>query len=58
MGLNVSNCNLDFFSCLTDLPTADELCARELRQVGDKLYWRYKLLEMLLKNYEAVNQIK
>uniref|UniRef100_A0A3B3V1V7 Phorbol-12-myristate-13-acetate-induced protein 1 n=1 Tax=Poecilia latipinna TaxID=48699 RepID=A0A3B3V1V7_9TELE len=24
------------------LPAAVELCARELRQVGDKLYWRYK----------------
>uniref|UniRef100_A0A3B5RFA9 Phorbol-12-myristate-13-acetate-induced protein 1 n=1 Tax=Xiphophorus maculatus TaxID=8083 RepID=A0A3B5RFA9_XIPMA len=40
------------------LPAAAELCARELRQVGDKLYWRYKLLEMLLKNYETLNKIK
>lgn len=41
-----------------DLPATVELCARELRQVGDKLYWRYKLLEILLKNYETVTKIK
>lgn len=33
-------------------------CARELRQIGDGLYWRYKLLEMLLKNYKTVANIK
>lgn len=39
------------FSDLVDL-------ARELRQFGDDLYWRYKLLEILVKNYKTVTIIK
>ncbi|XP_072227921.1 phorbol-12-myristate-13-acetate-induced protein 1 [Leuresthes tenuis] len=33
-------------------------CARELRQIGDELYWRYKMLEILIRNYKTVTQIK
>ncbi|KAI4809765.1 hypothetical protein KUCAC02_018630 [Chaenocephalus aceratus] len=32
--------------------------AYELRQVGDGFYWRYKLLEILLRNYHNVTKIK
>lgn len=32
--------------------------ARELRQIGDVLYWRYKLLEILIRNYKATHKIK
>ncbi|XP_050928767.1 phorbol-12-myristate-13-acetate-induced protein 1 [Lates calcarifer] len=35
-----------------------DLCALELRQIGDGLYWRYKLLEILIKNYKTVTKIK
>ncbi|XP_071322434.1 phorbol-12-myristate-13-acetate-induced protein 1 [Trachinotus anak] len=41
-----------------DLTAVVDHCAQELRQVGDKLYWRYKLLEILIKNYKAVSTIK
>lgn len=41
-----------------DLTAAIELCARELRQAGDELYWRYKLLEILIKNYKTVSKIR
>lgn len=32
--------------------------AHELRQIGDTLYWRYKLLEILIKNYKTVSKIR
>lgn len=32
--------------------------AQELRQIGDALYWRYKLLEILIRNYKATQKIK
>lgn len=32
--------------------------ARELRQLGDALYWRHKLLELLIRNYKAAHGIK
>lgn len=32
--------------------------AHELRQLGDALYWRYKLLELLIRNYRAAHRIK
>ncbi|XP_075312724.1 phorbol-12-myristate-13-acetate-induced protein 1 isoform X1 [Odontesthes bonariensis] len=34
------------------------LCAHELRQIGDEIYWRYKMLEILIRNYNTVTQIK
>lgn len=33
-------------------------CAHELRKVGDALDWRYKLLEILTKNYKNVIKVK
>ncbi|CAL9682143.1 unnamed protein product [Knipowitschia caucasica] len=39
-----------------DLPTVVQ-CALELRETGDILYWKYKLLELLLF-YSSVTQIK
>lgn len=44
--------------CAHDLAAAVALCAQELRQVGDELYWRYKLLEILMKNYKTVTKIR
>ncbi|KAI4799333.1 hypothetical protein KUCAC02_017003 [Chaenocephalus aceratus] len=41
-----------------DLAATIDTCAYELRQVGDGFYWRYKLLEILLKNYHNVTKIK
>lgn len=41
----------------SDLDLVD-ICAHELREVGDKLYWRFKLLEILIKNYKTVTKIK
>ncbi|KAL6096720.1 uncharacterized protein ACO6RY_05980 [Pungitius sinensis] len=40
-----------------DVAMIDE-CAHELRHVGDALYWRYRLLEILIRNYGAMNAIK
>ncbi|XP_037548366.1 phorbol-12-myristate-13-acetate-induced protein 1 [Nematolebias whitei] len=40
-----------------DFTAAVELCARELRQAGDQLYWSYKLLEILVNNYKTVYKI-
>lgn len=37
---------------------AVELCARELRKAGDELYWKYKLLEILIKHYKTVANVK
>lgn len=37
---------------------AATVVAHELRQIGDTLYWRYKLLEILIKNYETVSKIR
>lgn len=37
-------------------PTTVDLCALMLRQTGDELYWRYKLLELLIKHYQSMNQ--
>lgn len=42
----------------SDLSAAVVDVARELRQLGDTLYWRYKLLEILTKNYKTVTKIK
>lgn len=46
--------------CLSpsDLTATVDYCAHELRQVGDSLYWRYKLLDILIKNYKTVTKIK
>ncbi|KAL3041242.1 hypothetical protein OYC64_019443 [Pagothenia borchgrevinki] len=41
-----------------DLAATIDTCAYELRRVGDGFYWRYKLLEILLKNYHNVTKIK
>ncbi|XP_074474973.1 phorbol-12-myristate-13-acetate-induced protein 1 [Sebastes fasciatus] len=41
-----------------DLTATIDHCAHELRQVGDGLNWRYKLLEILIKNYKTVTKIK
>ncbi|XP_059214623.1 phorbol-12-myristate-13-acetate-induced protein 1 [Centropristis striata] len=41
-----------------DLTATVEFCALELRQVGDGLFWRYKLLEILIRNYKTVTKIK
>ncbi|XP_037835302.1 phorbol-12-myristate-13-acetate-induced protein 1 [Kryptolebias marmoratus] len=40
-----------------DFTAVVELCARELRLVGDQLYWRYKLLEILVNNYKTVYKV-
>ncbi|KAI4792054.1 hypothetical protein KUCAC02_033637 [Chaenocephalus aceratus] len=40
-----------------DLAATIDTCAYELRQVGDSFYWRYKLLEILLRNYHNVTKI-
>ncbi|XP_040929197.1 phorbol-12-myristate-13-acetate-induced protein 1 [Betta splendens] len=37
-----------------DFTAAIDLCARELREIGDGVYWKYKLLEILIKNYKTV----
>lgn len=42
----------------SDLAVTINHCAYELRQVGDGLHWRYKLLEILIKNYKTVTKIK
>ncbi|XP_067340924.1 phorbol-12-myristate-13-acetate-induced protein 1 [Channa argus] len=42
----------------SELAAIVDLCAHELRQVGDEFYWRYKLLEILLKNYKTATEIK
>ncbi|XP_037609345.1 phorbol-12-myristate-13-acetate-induced protein 1 [Sebastes umbrosus] len=41
-----------------DLSATIDHCAHELRRVGDELNWRYKLLEILIKNYKTVTKIK
>lgn len=41
----------------SDLADAVDL-ARELRQLGDTLYWTYKLLEILIQNYKTVTKFK
>lgn len=46
------------FSPIDPLAAAVALCALELRQRGDELYWRYKLLEILVKNYKTVAKVK
>lgn len=38
-------------------PIAVEV-AHGLRELGDALYWRYKLLELLIRNYKAAHRIK
>ncbi|TWW66436.1 hypothetical protein D4764_20G0004680 [Takifugu flavidus] len=40
-----------------EIPATAEV-ARELRRLGDALYWRYKLVELLTKNYTAVAEGK
>lgn len=40
-----------------DLSASVVQCAHELRKVGDILYWKYKLLEILIY-YNNVTQIK
>lgn len=40
-----------------EIPATAEV-ARELRRLGDALYWRYKLVEILTKNYTAVAKVK
>lgn len=41
----------------TEYKDVVELCARELGQFGDQLYWKYKLLEILINNYKTVYKI-
>ncbi|XP_070845570.1 phorbol-12-myristate-13-acetate-induced protein 1 [Chaetodon trifascialis] len=41
-----------------DLTATVDHCAHELRQIGDRLYWRYKLLQILIQNYKTVTKIK
>ena len=50
--------NHSFISVLSSDHTAIVLCAHELRKVGDILDWRYKLLEILTKNYQNVMKFK
>lgn len=46
------------FSCFsTEIPATAEV-ARELCRLGDALYWRYKLVEILTKNYTTVAKVK
>lgn len=41
----------------TEIPATTEV-ARELCRLGDALYWRYKLVEILTKNYTTVAKVK
>lgn len=41
----------------TEIPATVEV-ARELCRLGDALYWRYKLVEILTKNYTTVAKVK
>lgn len=52
-------CDLDVWRDLSspEIPATAEV-ARELRRLGDALYWRYKLVELLTKNYTAVAKVK
>lgn len=45
----------DLFS--TEIPATADV-ARELCRLGDALYWRYKLVEILTKNYTTVAKVK
>ncbi|CAF97185.1 unnamed protein product [Tetraodon nigroviridis] len=40
-----------------EIPAVAEV-ARELCRLGDALYWRYKLVEILTKNYTTVAKVK
>ncbi|XP_042565329.1 phorbol-12-myristate-13-acetate-induced protein 1 [Clupea harengus] len=33
-------------------------CARQLRKMGDLLDWKYKLLDILLRNYNQAAKFK
>ncbi len=48
----------ELYALPSDLAATVDHCAHELRQIGDRLYWRYKLLEILIKNYKTVTNIK
>lgn len=55
--------NMSYLICIffspSDLPAAAVVnCGKELRQVGDELYWRYRLLEILIRNYKNVTKVK
>lgn len=50
--------HLTSFFLSSEFASAVDLCARELRLVGDKLYWKHRLFELLIKNYKAVTKIK
>lgn len=58
MMLFLNLCHLNGSPPPTDLSAAVVDVAHELRQLGDTLYWRYKLLEILAKNYKTVTKIK
>lgn len=42
---------------MSDLKVTADL-ARELCLLGDALYWKFKLLKIVLENYKAVAKIK
>ncbi|XP_041915815.1 phorbol-12-myristate-13-acetate-induced protein 1 [Alosa pseudoharengus] len=33
-------------------------CAHQLRKIGDLLDWKYKLLDILIRNYQQAAKIK
>ncbi|CAN9504533.1 unnamed protein product [Ophioblennius macclurei] len=41
-----------------DVTATVDFCAHELRKIGDELFWKYKLLEILIKNYKTVAKIR